>query len=382
MEIQQRKFSKTGSWEILSNTHSSGINFDLVLVFGDTEIIAESGFYQTLRKDYPEAQILMSSTAGQIYGSTLCEKTVVATAIHFDKSKVSSASVSLKTQSGSKMAGLALARQIDPKGLKSIFVVSDGLLVNGSALVEGMENELPPETIITGGLAGDSNRFNHTLVGLNMAAEEGTIAAVAFYGDNLEVACGNCSGWVPFGTQRQITHSVGNVLYEIDGKPALELYKTYLGELANDLPSSGLLFPLEINSGTQNTVVRTLLSVNEADKSMVFAGDIPKGTYARLMQTNCDKLIQGAGTAAEKCLQNSSSTPELALLTSCVGRKMVMGPRTEEELKAVQHVLGGRTRLAGFYSYGEISPVKSKTKSGLHNQTMTVTTFSERTRNE
>jgi hypothetical protein len=124
--------------------------------------------------------------------------------------------------------------------------------------------------------------------------------------------------------------------------------------------------------------VRTILGINDAEDSMTFAGDIPDGSLAQLMRANFDRLIDGAAGAAQSSvgpLRNGS--PELALLISCVGRKMVLGQRIEEEVEAVAEVVGPGAQLAGFYSYGEISPFTPTATCELHNQTMTVTTLSE-----
>ena len=111
---------------------------------------------------------------------------------------------------------------------------------------------------------------------------------------------------------------------------------------------------------------------------MTFAGDIPQGTFARFMKANYDRLIDGAITAAKLSqISVCSSSPELALLISCVGRKLVLKQRVEEEVEGVRDVLGTNTILTGFYSYGELCPAVPGGKCELHNQTMTITTFSE-----
>jgi hypothetical protein len=96
------------------------------------------------------------------------------------------------------------------------------------------------------------------------------------------------------------------------------------------------------------------------------------------MRADIDRLIDGASGAAKVARAAiGERTANLAILISCVGRKLVLKQRTEEEVEAVRDVLGGSTVLAGFYSYGEISPFGPREQSTLHNQTMTVTTFSE-----
>jgi hypothetical protein len=280
---------------------------------------------------------------------------------------------------GSFQAGEQLAASLDQDGLVHVLVISDGNEVNGSDLVRGLVKHLPSGVAVTGGLAGDGARFEQTLVFLDDAPEEGKIAALGFYGTRLKVGYGSLGGWDPFGPERLITRSAGNVLYELDGQSALELYKRYLGEYAADLPASGLLFPLSLRAKEGETgLVRTILSVSEQDQSMTFAGDVPEGTFARFMKANFERLIDGAIGAAQTSYQIiGSSSPDLAILISCVGRKLVLKQRTEEEVEGVRDILGERTILTGFYSYGEIAPFIPSAACELHNQTMTITTFLE-----
>jgi hypothetical protein len=257
-------------------------------------------------------------------------------------------------------------------------VISDGKCVNGSELVSGLTEHLPLGVTLTGGLAGDGDRFQETLVIWDGPPEPNKVALVGLYGNRLKVGFGSLGGWDAFGPERLITRSAGNILYELDGQPALELYKKYLGEYAKDLPASGLLFPLSLRTAAGESLVRTILGVSETEYSLTFAGDMPQGGRARLMKANFDRLIDGAVGAAQTSYGAlGKASPELALLISCVGRKLVLKQRVEEEVEGVRDVLGQETILAGFYSYGEISPFTPSAKCELHNQTMTITTLSE-----
>jgi hypothetical protein len=211
-------------------------------------------------------------------------------------------------------------------------------------------------------------------------ARSRVIVAVGLYGPDLQIGYGSLGGWDVFGPVRLITRSRGNVLYELDGQSALALYKRYLGEQAGDLPASGLLFPLSVRArDSDKGVVRTILGVSDTDDSMTFAGDIPEGAYAQLMRANFDRLVDGAiGAARVSAAAIGPAPPDCALLISCVGRKMVLQQRVEEEIEGVRDVVGSKAVLAGFYSYGEISPFTPTARCELHNQTMTVTTLSER----
>lgn len=383
MKIQQKKFSPARGWEILRNDFSENMKCHFVLAFGSTEIFSDPGIYALIRADYPVAEIVLNSTAGEIYDTQVNNNTISLTAIHFEKTKIKTAVVQVEDLKNSFDAGIALCKKLDLADLKYVLVISDGLKVNGSELVHGLQQCLPATTFITGGLAGDGARFGKTLVGLNESPVEGRIAAIGFYGNDLDITYGSVGGWDSFGPERLITKSEKNVLFELDGKPALDIYKLYLGEYAKELPGSGLLFPLSIRTNEETgSLVRTILAVNENEKSLTFAGNMPEGSYARLMKANFDRLIDGAICAAQNTMLNKISSPEFALLISCVGRKLVLNQRIEEEVEVIRSVYGNDTALAGFYSYGEISPGFNFMKCELHNQTMTITTLTERKSHE
>src|SRR5260221_8114804 len=377
MKIEQKKFSKEGWETLLSKNGFDALSCSLVIAFGSTEIINDPGLYKNIQSNYPNADILMNSTAGEIYDTQVSDNTISLTAIQFDKTKIKTAVAQIGNLKNSFDAGRCLAAGLDPAGLKNVFVISDGLKVNGSELVLGLQKFLPKGVIITGGLAGDGAKFKTTLVGLNESPIEGRIVAVGFYGNNLSVTYGSVGGWDSFGPERLITKSRENVLYELDYQPALDIYKKYLGEYANELPSSGLLFPLSIRKqDADDAIVRTILAVNEEEKSLTFAGNMPQENYARLMKANFDRLIEGACNAAQNSIDTILKKPDLAILISCVGRKLLLNQRIEEEVEEIREVYGDSTALTGFYSYGEISP-SNLMKCELHNQTMTITTFTE-----
>lgn len=351
----------------------------MVLVFGGNAALADAHLLQDIQNAYPGANVFGCSTAGEICGTRVFDDSLIATAVHFERSEVRGAQTKIYDSKDSYAAGKHLADSIDKDNLVHAFVLSDGLRVNGSELVKGLIDNLPRDVSLTGGLSGDGAAFQRTQVIWNGVPEENTVAIMGFYGQRLKVGYGSRGGWDSFGPERVITRSRGNVLYEFDGRSALDVYKQYLGEHAAGLPATGLLFPLCLRDADDTAgVVRTVLAVDENEQSMTFAGDLGEGSYARLMKANFDRLIDGAEEAAGVCRKTiSPSVSELAILISCVGRKMVLKQRIEEEVECVQDTLGPQTILTGFYSYGEICPFAHNARPELHNQTMTITTLTE-----
>ena len=379
MQIEQKTWIRDTQWD---QGQLGGLDHDpqVVFVLAGKAALKEPGILAGICDRYPAANVFGCSTAGEIRGTRVLDDSLVATAVYFEHSAVQGAQVDVDESVGSHDAGQYLAQALDKDGLRHVFVLSDGLRVNGSDLVRGLTEYLPGDVKVTGGLSGDGNRFQETIVVCEGRASSGSVAVLGLYGQRLKVGYGSRGGWDSFGPERLITRADGNVLYELDGRSALDLYKQYLGEHAAGLPATGLLFPLSLRGVDGETgIVRTILAVDEQNQSMTFAGDLPEGAYARLMKANVDRLIDGAEGAADVCRRALGPVPsELAILISCVGRKMVLKQRVEEEVESVQSTLGIQTILTGFYSYGEISPFSPNAKCALHNQTMTITTLSEK----
>jgi hypothetical protein len=351
---------------------------DLLLAFGGTDAIKDASLWTDLLRRHPGAIVLGCSTGGEIHGSDVFDESLSVTTMSFDHTRLKSAEASVRDAAGSFDAGQSIGQQLAAGDLKTVFVLSDGTRVNGSELVRGIRACVGNQVVITGGLAGDGARFGTTYVGLNGIAAPGRIAAVGFYGKAIAVGHGSAGGWDVFGPERRVTRSVGNVLYELDGKPALDLYKNYLGEDAERLPGSALLFPLKVfpPNCPGEALTRTIVAIDEKARTMTFAGDMPQGHYAQLMRGNFDRLVEGAADAASQASLPQSGD-RVAVLVSCIGRKLLLGQRICEEVEAVQDVFGDDIALTGFYSYGEVSPHAATHCAELHNQTMTITVFGE-----
>lgn len=379
MIIEQQVWSKAKGWSGPDEQSMAG-KAQLVIVFAASPAVKEINILEDIKKMYPEAHLLGCSTAGEIYCTSVLDDAITATAIHFEKTAIRGAQLSLNNVDNSFEAGKMLAQSITHDQLRHVIVLSDGLNVNGSDLVKGLTRELPAGVTLTGGLAADGQSFAETYTFWDNQPAPNTLAILGLYGDSLKVGFGSMGGWDPFGPERVITRSKENILYDLDGQNALDIYKKYLGEHAHGLPAAALLFPLSIRlaKSGETGIVRTILSINETEKSMTFAGDIPQGAYARFMKANFERLIDGAGGAATRSLEGICKSPvELAILISCVGRKLVLKQRIEEEVEAARDALGNAASITGFYSYGEISPFMAGAACALHNQTMTITTFTE-----
>ena len=378
MIIDQQYF-QNGKWTRGSHSSSEDNTYQLVLGFGSFDVVSRESIFSDITARYPGANIVLCSTAGEVIDQDVLDDSIVVTAIAFEKTRVQCCVRNLADTRSSFETGRSLMNALNADDLAGIFVVSDGSVINGSELVSGFNDSNSRRIPIIGGLAGDGARFLKTLTGLNQLPTEGNVIAIGFYGKDLVIGHGSFGGWDEFGRERTITKSEKNVLYEIDGESALKLYKEYLGDYAGELPGSALLFPLSLKmEDTEGVLVRTILGIDEEKDSMTFAGNMPEGSKVRLMKANFDQLIDSAAHAAEKsCELFKEHRPELAIIVSCVGRKLVLQHRITEEVELAREILGEKVAITGFYSYGEISPFNNATDCQLHNQTFTITSFSE-----
>ena len=380
MKIETFNYTPNKGWSI-KNFPNMDSEQTLILVFAAPEFIDHPAPLNELAKHYPKSKIIGCSSAGEILGPNIMDNSIAVAVAKFEKTTIQIKNIAINKAEDSFPAGENIAKQLNNEDLRSILVLSDGLLVNGSELVKGLNTIEKENVIITGGLAGDGARFKKTWVIFNGEIYTNHIVAVGLYGKSLQIGFASRGGWDIFGPERFITRSKHNILYELDGQPALTLYKEYLGDRATGLPSTGLLFPLAIRKDDldKKHLVRTILAVDEETQSLIFAGDVPTGYRAQLMRANFDRLIASAGEAGEAAstkMQMVNPGPILAVAISCVGRRLLMGERTEEETESILATLPAGTKQLGFYSYGELSPIIAGT-CDLHNQTMTLTTFYE-----
>ena len=352
------------------------ISANIFLLFMSPDFSDKQELIDQLNENYPKATVIGCSTAGEISDVKVKDQTVSMTAIKLEKAKHKLVSITVNDMKCSYKAGQKLANDLNDTALKHMLILSDGLNVNGADLVSGLKS-IVPDVSITGGLAADGADFGKTFVLDNEGAHEKRIIGLGLYGDALKVGFSSKGGWDSFGIERLVTRSHKNVLYELDGIPALELYKSFLGDEAKNLPSSGLMFPLSMRDKEDSKpLVRTILAINNEEQSLTFAGNIPQGSYVRLMKANIDRLINGAESSAESA-KLETETADLAILISCVGRRLVLKQLVEEEVEVVREVVGPKPMITGFYSYGEIAPFGEFSPCELHNQTMTITTLTE-----
>lgn len=383
MEISHAQYTPAKGWQPAWPGHLDSPS-TLVLLFGARSMLEAPVPLAALAAAMPQSVVMGCSTSGEIDGDRISDGGISAAVVRFEHTRLQAALSPLAGAGDSEAAGRRLAAALPADGLRAVFLLSPGVDINGDALVRGLRLGLPEGVLLSGGLAGDGTAFERTWVLAGGQPVERTVTAVGLYGEALRIGLGCRGGWSEFGPPRRVTRSSGSVLHELDGQPALALYRRYLGDMAGQLPGAALRFPLSMRPhGDPQAVVRTVLGIDEQQQSLTFAGDIPEGATVSLMRSNLDHLVASADAATDQALEALAAQglpagqAVMALSVSCIGRRLVMGERTEEEVEAVVGRLPAGSVHAGFYSYGEVAPGAAGGCADLHNQTMTITLIAE-----
>ena len=332
-----------------------------------------------------------ASGAGEISGDEITDDQMIINIIQFSNpGDFNQFEIDLDRPCDSAKTGQLIAKNLNTFKASGAILFSDGLNVDGALIVDHINKNLQNSVQIIGGLAGDGSDFKETFVLSRQKIQSNKVTVVAFK-DSIKMAAIAHGGWERFGLKYTITKSEANVVYEIDNKPALDFYKEYLGKEAEKLPASGLHFPLMVfpKSETEEPVVRTLLAVDQEKKSLTFAGSILQGSVIDLMKSSSKSLIHSTDLNIEYLnfalghgkVFNKPEQVLFSLIVSCVGRRLTLGIKTEEELLGYKEMKSKNIFQSGFYSYGEISSNEKQTCS-FHNQTLTQALIWENEGNE
>jgi len=342
---------------------------DALLVLGPRAALEDGATVALLTERWPEASLIGCTTAGEVTSAGAADGALVVTALSFAHARTKVAATRLGDDH--REAGRRLADALAGDDLRALSILSEGLHTHVQDLLQGLQERLPADVVVGGGLAGDGDAFETTGVLTSAGYLPDHAAALAFYGPSIIARCASASGWHPFGLERRVTRSSGSVVFEIDDARALDVYSRYLGDEAERLPSSGLVYPVAVSLGDE-AVIRSLSAIDRDTGALSFFGDIPEGSHIRLMHASNGELVAGAAQSADRVGLPDDRAPDIAFLFSCAGRKAVLGTATDLEVAAVQERLPAGTPLAGFYTYGEIGVFGGTGPCEHHNQTMTV----------
>jgi len=283
MQIVLRELIKNEEINSLSEFVAND-NFLCLVFFGKDQSLLQQQL-NLLSDKFPKGSFVGCSSAGHVAAGLVYDHEIVLTFIIFSKVNFLVSIFENLCPDQSEMIGLKIAKSI-PENHHSALVLSEGLNVNGSRLVEGLKKERSDVNYF-GGLSGDGYDFKETFVLKDRNLYNNSIILVSF-DQNLKVKSSVGGGWSTFGIERVVTKSKNNIVYEIDQKAAIDLYDDFLGEKKVLLPSYGLHFPIFLES---EKIVRTLLAVDRENKSLTFAGDVPEMSKIKLMRSSPESLI-------------------------------------------------------------------------------------------
>ncbi|PID64021.1 MAG: hypothetical protein CR974_00445 [Gammaproteobacteria bacterium] len=403
MKVSNHLFDKQSGWQ---PAIPSGVypKVSLLLCFGSADLMYSEGTISDLKHTFPNAELVGCTSGVEVFNNELRQDTLTLTAIQFDSTTVGIAKHEYKTFEDGYEVGKKLMQRLQEKsGLKHVFILSDSINVCGTKLIEGCNAALPANVAVTGGMASSVKpnfsdiyfalkisamrlglestanlNFGNTRVWHNEDGARRQAVAIGFYGDKLRVGYASANGYKASGAKYHITKADDRFIYELDGRPALEVYKQFLGDEAKNLPAVGLNYPLLLlDSPTDsNGIVRGLLDANEMDQSLTMAGHIPEGKYAQLMSADLEGIVDSGCQSAKQADDMLGGESQLAITVSCVGRMAYLDAATEKEIQGASHALHG-CPMTGFYSFGEACPNTGSKNTLLHNHVMAVTTFKE-----
>ena len=235
-------------------------NQTLVLVFGAPSYRDAGNVVGDLARDYPKSHVVGCSTSGEIFDTSLSDDTLSVAVAAFEGAGARNASASVRSAADSFAAGQSIANELFDKELRGVLVLSDGLNVNGSELIKGLNTVLPESVVVTGGLAGDGARFQATWVISEGRPQSNLVTAVGFYGDRVQIGHGSKGGsghLRPRATGDEVQQQCP---LRTRRQAGVDLYKSYLGDRASELPASGLLFPLALRQCWRRQTDRSYLA--------------------------------------------------------------------------------------------------------------------------
>jgi len=373
MKTEKFHYSRESGWDNFPD-HSWDSDQTLLMIHFSTFFEDFAKPLNQLRAAFPKSCWIGCSTSGHFLDDAIDDDGVVVVVAKFETTRLRQASARFSEGADIRAIGQSLAQDLWREDLRGLMVMAEGLLLNGSELIEGLAVVIPAKVPVFGGLAGDGGRFQNTLVISGKVPTAKTVTAVGFYGEDFTIRVATSGGWDWIGPDRLITGAEGNKLLTLDNRPALSLYKQYLGDLSDDLPTSGIRFPLGIHSSEtqQCETLRMIRSIDEQEGSITLCGNVAEGSFARLMHANRERLIQAAADATDMLLQSTDHDGGgLAFIATCIGRRMILGSDAVEEINVARQGLPKRHALIGFYTYGEIAPLANN-ELAFHNQTFTI----------
>lgn len=322
----------------------------------------------TIAAEFPDLDLIGGTTDGEM-SSILGFQQDSLTLMLFCSSEIEiRAAVAYQvSQNPSGVAEAAVVRAKDQltQPLKFCIAIPESLTTNTSAILTGLRSGLG-DIPIFGGAAADQIKDQQQTYQFYKTNVLSDAVPILLFAGNIRFSHGVASGWQPVGKRCQITKAQDNIIYEIDGKPALDFYQYYLDNFSVDAA-----YPLAVFApGQSDFFLRGALRNDSETGSITFSGNIPVGSAIQITDASLDDIITASKASLNAALRDyPGEHPDAALFFSCAWRRFIMGTRTNEEFRTIRDTLGAAIAGCGFYTYGEIAPFPSQTASFFHNTT-------------
>ncbi|MBI3333062.1 MAG: FIST C-terminal domain-containing protein [Candidatus Omnitrophica bacterium] len=358
---------------------------DLVLLFASVRFDQES-LLKGVTSMTGRAPLVGCSTAGEITSHGPSRRSVVIMAIASDSLRIATGlgrGISHKPREAGRQAAAEASRARLPNP-HAFLMFPDGISGNVAEAIRGVQDVLGLSFPIVGGSAADDFGFNWTSQYFEGRAYTDSVAGVLLTGP-IALGIGARHGWQPLGKPRRVTRARANVVEELDGTSAVNLYETYFETAAASMKAESLagvsiLYPLGMPiPGEEEYLLRNVLRVDPGG-SLIYAGEIPEGSEVRLMMGSKAKAMEAARRAAEQAMVGIAPRPaQFGLVFSSCSRYRLFGREAGRELELIRQALGPAVPLIGFYDYGEQAPLTAagfRGRSHFHNETVVVVAVS------
>jgi hypothetical protein len=321
------------------------------------------------------ASLTGCSAAGTINGDDADESnfSVVVTVICSDELHWTNG-IATGLEDDPRAVGQQVAQELLPR-LSSetigLFVFPDGLTENFDYFIAGLEENLPNDQFLPLWGGGAGNNFNAWAPTYQYCDDEVISDGVAYalLSGEAQTAWAISHSVIPIGGERIVTRSEGNVIYEIDGKPATDVLKEYLPEDALTDERDWLQYAISLALSfkapnymkDEEYVVRGIPQLNLTDGSIIVQSDVEEGTSIWFSSRDVEKITTGLDRMATQIQEQlGGEQPELVFQFECVTRGQLMFREQEKLrlLKRFRQSVGPDVPWVGFYTIGEIGPVE------------------------
>lgn len=357
-----------------------------VLAFGSARF-DQAALLHGIRSITHEAPLIGCSTAGEITAEGPAKRSAVVVTVQSDR-MTATTGLGERLDTAPRQAGEDAARpaaRAKPPDPHLFLMFPDGVSGNVAEAIRGVQSVLGLSFPIVGAAAGDDLSFRRTVQYHHGTAHTDSAVGALLSGP-IAVGFGARHGWRPLGKPRLVTRAMANVVHELDGQSAVNLYEEYFGQGAEALRRESLarmtiIYPLGMPiPDEEEYMLRNVLRITPQG-NLVYAGEVPEGSAVRLMMGSKDHALAAARVAAERAMMGlGAKRPRLALVFSSASRARLFGRAAGAEIRCIQEVVGLKVPVAGFYGYGELAPLSSDRYLGhtyYHNETLVVVTVAE-----